>query len=181
MDSPSVHCRRLNASISHANDMTQECAEVPETGYAESHPGKRVAGSGAAAEISRARAQRTRFGRMRAARSEFDDGPPLGRLHAARGFGCDQRGKRDGGKQIGFRDLGFDDGRAKAQHRLAGKERRAFRNGEEIAGEAKGTQVVEEFGRRVAELYETAQVRDIFVGESQVQEIFDGLREARRQ
>ncbi len=114
---------------------------------------------------------------MRAARSEFDHGPSLGCRDAARGFGGDQRGESDGRKQVGFGDLGFDDGRAEGEHRLAGEERRAFRDGEQIAGEAEGVQVVEELGRRVAELRQAAEVGDFFIRELQVQQIIDGLRQ----
>src|ERR1019366_10651832 len=94
----------------------------PHHGDAVAESGERIAGAGAAADPGGARAQRTGFGSVRTARAELDDGPASGGRSAARGFGGDQRLEGDGAQQVGFRNLGFDDGRAYGERRFAGEE-----------------------------------------------------------
>ena len=86
---------------------------------AEPEAGERVAGAGAAADVSRPRAEHSRFRRMGAARAELDHIAALRRMRDARGFGRDQGFESDGGEQIGLRDLALDQRRADVHHRLA--------------------------------------------------------------
>ncbi len=127
-------CGRLR--VSQANDITQECAEVPEHGNAVTESGERVAGARAAPDIGGARAEDSGFGRVRAARAEFDDAPAFGGFDAARGFARDESRKGHRRQKISFGNLRFDDGRTHGQERLAGEEGRAFGHGEQVAGEA---------------------------------------------
>ena len=121
-----------------------------EDGHAVAESGQRIAGARAAAQVCRARAQHAGFGRVRAARAEFHDGASRGGVHHARRFGGDQGLERERGEQIGFRDLRFDDGRAHGHHRLAGEQRRAFGDRENIAREAEAAQIIEEAGGGLA-------------------------------
>ncbi len=73
-------------------------------------------------------------------------------LHHASGFGCDQGLKPDGCEQIGLGNLGFDQRCANGEDRLAGKNRRAFRDRKQIAGELQVSEKVEEFRRGALEL-----------------------------
>ena len=88
---------------------------------------------------------------MRAAGSELDDGLAAGGFDDAGGLGGDEGLEADVGQQERFRNLRFDQGRADDEDRLAGKQRRAFGNGEDIAGEAEGAQVVEEVRAQLCE------------------------------
>jgi hypothetical protein len=124
-----------------------------------------VAGSDAAADVGCASGQYAGFGRVRAARAEIHHRAALGDLDDARRLGRDQRLKADGREQVCFGDLRFHQGRANSQERLVGEDGRAFRHGEEIAGEAEPAQSVEEFGGRAPELGEAAEIVDLLVGE----------------
>ena len=147
-------------------------------GDAVAESGERVAGAGAAAEISGARAQRSGFGGMCAARAELHDGASGGGCRAARGFGRDQGLEGDGRQQVRFGNLGFDDGGADGERGLAGEEQGAFGDGEEIAGEAEVAQVIEEGGAHVGELGEAAKVVDFLGGEVEVEEVVYDLGNA---
>ena len=105
-------------------------------------------------------------------------GRPAAAVRAARGFGRDQGLEGDGGQQVGFRDLGFDDGGADGEHGFAGEEQGAFGDGEEIAGEAEVAQVVEEGGAHLGELREAAEVVDFLGGEAEVEQVVDDLGDA---
>ncbi len=71
--------------------------------------------------------------------------------------------------------------RAQREERLAGEQRRAFGDREEVAGEAQAGEHVEEAGAGVRELRQRAEIVDLLRGEAQVQEILDRLCKARRQ
>ena len=101
----------------------------------------------AAAQICGARAEHAGFGSVGAAGAELHHRASGGGFHHARGFAGDQGLEGERRKQIGFRDLRFDDGRAHGHHGLAGEQRRAFRHGEDIAREAEAAQIIEEAGR----------------------------------
>src|ERR1035441_8045507 len=140
--------------------------------------GERVAGAGAAAEPGGPRAQRAGFGSVRAARAELHHGTPGGGRGAARGFGGDQGLEGDGAQQVGFRDLGFDDGGADGERGFAGEQDGAFGDGEEVAGEAELAEVVEEGGAHLGELGEGAQVGDFLGRKAHVEQVVDDLRDA---
>ena len=109
-----------------------------------------IAGSDAAADIRRASGQNARFRRVRAAGAKIDHGAAAGYLHDAGRFGGDQRLKADGGEQVGFRDLRFDQRRANRQEGFIGENGRAFSHGENVAGETELAQGVEETARKRA-------------------------------
>ena len=105
-------------------------------------------------------------------------GRPAAAVDAARGFGGDQGLEGDGGEQVGFRNLRFDDGRADGEHGLAGEEQGAFGDGEEVAGEAEVAEVIEEGRADAGELREAAEVVDFVGGEAEVEEVVDDLGDA---
>ena len=86
---------------------------------------------------------------------------PAGRIHHARGLAGNQGLEGDGGEQVRLGDLRLHQRRADGEHRLAGKHRRAFGHGEQVAREAKFAEVVEEAGRDLPELRQPAQVVDL--------------------
>ena len=117
--------------------------------------GEGVAGAGATADPGGARSEGAGFGGVGAARAELDDGSSGGGRGTARGFGGDQGLEGDGGEEISFRNLGFDDGGAYGEDGFAGEEKGAFGGGEEVAGETEIAQVVEEGRADAGELRES--------------------------
>ena len=140
--------------------------------------GERVASAGATADPGGARSEGAGFRGVCAARAELHDGASGGGGGTARGFGGDQGLEGDGGEQIGFRNLGFDDGGANGEDRFAGEENGAFGGGEEVAGETEIAQVVEEGRADAGELREAAEVVDLLGGEAEVEEVVDNLGDA---
>jgi hypothetical protein len=65
-----------------------------------------------------------------AARSKFHHVAPAAGLHHARGFGGNERLKRDRGEKIRLGNLRLDERRPHGQHGLAREQWRAFRRGE---------------------------------------------------
>src|SRR5579863_7618301 len=110
-------------------------------GNAELKAGQRVAGPRASADVSRPRAIHAGFGSVGAAGTELDNLSVPRRVDDAGGFGRDQSFKRDRGQQERFRNLALDQRRADVHYRLPGIKDSAFRNGENISGEAERSQV----------------------------------------
>ena len=98
---------------------------------------------------------------MGAAGSKFHHIAPAPGFHHARGFGGDERLKRDRGEQIRLGNLRLDQWRSHGEHGLAREQRRAFRGGKKITSETKITKVIEELGRDLGELGKSAQVCDL--------------------
>ncbi len=147
-------------------------------GDAETESGFYVRSARAAAEIGGARREDSGFGGMRAARAELGDGAASGGGEYARGFRRDHRLKADRRDQIGLDDLGFDNRRADGEDRLATEHWRAFRYGEDIAGEAELFQQLPEPGGRELELRERAKVGDLLGAEAEIQQVVHRLRES---
>ena len=144
-------------------------------------PGFGVAGADAASDVGCASGEHSGFGRMRAARAEFDDVAAECGLHYARRLGGDGGLETDHRQQVCFRDLRFDYRGAHGHERLAGEYRSAFGDREHVAGEAQSGQHVEERIARVFELRNAAQVGDFLRRDAEVQQVVDGLREPGRQ
>ena len=152
----------------------------PKHGNAIAESGLRVAGADAAADVGCTSGENARFRRMRAAGAKIHYRTAAGHLHDPRSFGGHQRLKADGGKQVCFGDLRFHQRRAHRQEGFVGEDGRAFAHGEDVAGEAELAQCVEETVRDALELAQSAEVIDLFVGELQIEEIVDGLRQTCR-
>ncbi len=71
-----------------------------------------IAGADASADVGGAAGQDARFGRVRAARAKIHHSTAPGHFHHARCLGRDQGLEADGGEQIRFGDLRFDQRRA---------------------------------------------------------------------
>ena len=115
---------------------------------------------------------------MRPARAELHYRSSSGGVHNARRFGSDHRLEADGRKQERFGDLRFDQWRPQRQQRLAGKDRRAFAYGKQIAREAPAPEHFKEAVADARELLERAQVPNRFVVEAGVQQVIDRLLKA---
>ena len=104
---------------------------------------------------------------------------PCGGMDDARGFGGDQGFERDGGEQIGLRDLTFDQRSADVHHGLPLVEHGAFGDGENVAGEAEVREVVPESRRaRCGSLRGSAQILDFFGVETRLQQVVDGAMQS---
>lgn len=150
-----------------------------ENRYPEPEACKRIAGAGAAADISGAAGEYAGFRSVRAAGAELDHSPAAGDLDNARRLGGDQSLKGDGRSKVSFDDLRNNKRRPDGENGFSGEDRGPFGHGEHVSGEAKSGQVFEESGASPRQLRQALKITDLFKGEMEAEKIFDRLLEAR--
>ena len=131
-----------------------------------SDAGEGVGGSRAAADVGGAPGEDTGFGGVGAAGSKFDDGAGACSFTDTSCLGGNQGLEAYHRKQIGFRDLRLNERGTDSENGLTREDRRAFRNGEDVASEAEAREASRKSWRSQRELGQRLQITDVFVGET---------------
>ena len=105
---------------------------------------------------------------MGATAAEFNHGAALRGMNTARSLGSDACLKGEGGNEISFRQLRFNDGRPDDGDGFVRKNNCAFGNGKHVARETQVRQIFKKAYRSVAEVRQGAKIIDLLGSESQV-------------